>query len=306
MAASTPDGHLTWYVINYFGFMTEPEWLAYRAFSAQEKAKHPPSLLEYLRTNNPEAYRALLAEEEAEYANSPDPLEGLRTSNPEAFALMTDGREEFMRRVRDRILRDHRDKVFLNNCPRCGGLAMTPKAQQCRWCFYDWHQREQVPTSRWFAAEASMKSRAILIGMAWLLYAVSWFLPVIDGGTTLSQGELPGWEAFRVALGGNFLEVSSALTNFVMIASPVILLGRFDRLKVALPWLSILAALLNMQWFILSENRAELRVGYYLWCASFFILVAGCLLNLRAGRAAGAASGNASRNSGSRQGYKWI
>ena len=26
-----------------------------------------------------------------------------------------------------------------NNCPKCGKLARTPKAKQCRYCFYNWH-----------------------------------------------------------------------------------------------------------------------------------------------------------------------
>jgi len=113
MAASTPDEHLTWYVINYFGgLMTEPEWLAHRAFIGQRKAEH---------------------------SDCPELMEESNTKDPDALALMSEGQQQFMRRARDRILRDHPDKVFLNNCPRCGGLAMTPTAQQCRWCFYDWH-----------------------------------------------------------------------------------------------------------------------------------------------------------------------
>ena len=33
-----------------------------------------------------------------------------------------------------------------------------------------------------------------------LLYVIAWFLPVEKDGTTLADGGLPGWEAFRVAL----------------------------------------------------------------------------------------------------------
>jgi hypothetical protein len=117
MAASTPDAHLTWYVINYFGgFMTKAEWLAYRTYLAEGKAK---------------AY------------NSPQLLDDLKTTDPEALRLMADGSEAFMLRVRDRILRDHPDRVVLNYCPKCGGLATTPKAQQCRWCHHDWHASAQ-------------------------------------------------------------------------------------------------------------------------------------------------------------------
>lgn len=147
MGATTPDGHLTWYVINYFGgFMTKPEWLAYRAFAAQEKDKHAAARLEYFRENDPELYRILAAEKEQ--PNSWDAFEDLRTSDPEALALMKDGYEQFARRVRDGILREHRDEVFLNYCPKCGGLANTPKAKQCRSCFYDWRPQTQREMSR--------------------------------------------------------------------------------------------------------------------------------------------------------------
>ena len=112
MSKRSPDEHLTWYIINYFGFMTKPEWLANRAFIVQEKAKW---------TKYPELFEKYL------------------TTDPEALALMTEGFDVFLRRVRDRILRDHPEKVFLNYCPQCGGLAKTPKAKQCHWCFYDWH-----------------------------------------------------------------------------------------------------------------------------------------------------------------------
>ncbi len=114
MAASTPDEHLTWYVINYFGgLMTEPEWLAHRAFIGQLKAEH---------------------------SDCRELMEKSNTKDPDALALMAEGQQQFMRRARDRILRDHPDKVFLNNCPKCGGLATTPTAQQCRWCFYARHR----------------------------------------------------------------------------------------------------------------------------------------------------------------------
>ena len=113
MAASTPDGHLTWYVINCFGgLMTNAEALAYRAFLGAAKGKA---------------------------SSSPDLWDDTKTSDPEALSLMAGGVDAFMLRVRERILRDHPDRVALNRCPRCGGLAMTPKAQQCRWCHHDWH-----------------------------------------------------------------------------------------------------------------------------------------------------------------------
>src|SRR6516162_7677585 len=116
MAKRTPDEHLTKYVIDYYGrLMTRAEWLAYRAFLAEGKIEH---------------------------GYSPELLEDSRTDDPEAVSLMSQGVERFRRQVRDRILRDHADRVFLNYCPRCGGLATTPRAQQCCWCFHDWHRPE--------------------------------------------------------------------------------------------------------------------------------------------------------------------
>jgi hypothetical protein len=41
-----------------------------------------------------------------------------------------------------------------------------------------------------------------------------------------------------------------------------------------------------------AEFRADLRAGYYLWCASFLMVAVVCFLNQRAGRAAKATSGN--------------
>jgi hypothetical protein len=130
-----------------------------------------------------------------------------------------------------------------------------------------------------------------MIGIAWVLYTASWFIQTIKGGATLTQGTLPGWESFRTGL---FLEgfkgplivgvidVLSALSNLLMMASPVILLSRFDKLKRLLPWLLMLTAILNMQWFILSKDRADLRAGYYLWCASFFVIaIASFIINQR-------------------------
>ena len=37
------------------------------------------------------------------------------------------------------ILERFKDKVFLNNCPKCDKLARTPMAKQCRFCTHDWH-----------------------------------------------------------------------------------------------------------------------------------------------------------------------
>lgn len=87
------------------------------------------------------AYWAYLAEEKTKFHPS-ELCDRLKTNDPDALALMTDDIQGFMRRVRDRIIRDHPNEVAFNWCPKCGGLAMTPKARQCRWCCHDWHDLE--------------------------------------------------------------------------------------------------------------------------------------------------------------------
>lgn len=136
-----------------------------------------------------------------------------------------------------------------------------------------------------------MKVESTVIGTGWFLYSASWFIQVVKDGTTLSQGGLPGWEAFRTAL---FLEgvsaspatkvwmVTSALTNFILLSSLAVFRTRSDGFKPVLPWLMVLAAILNTWWIITFGNdRADLRAGYYLWLVSFYVVAIGCFLNQR-------------------------
>ena len=109
--------------------MSEAEWLAHRTFMTDFKAQH----------GAPD-FREAFERHFTDVCHEP-----LRTSDPEVLSMMSDGVEVFLRRVRDRILREHQDSVVLNNCPKCGGLAKTPRAQQCQWCLYDWHQAGRNP-----------------------------------------------------------------------------------------------------------------------------------------------------------------
>lgn len=43
-------------------------------------------------------------------------------------------------KISELILKDYKDKIFLNNCPKCGELARTPKARQCRYCGNKWFE----------------------------------------------------------------------------------------------------------------------------------------------------------------------
>jgi len=57
----------------------------------------------------------------------------------EILDLLDNGYEEFKRISADKILKEHKDNVFINNCPKCGRLARTPLAKQCRKCGHNWH-----------------------------------------------------------------------------------------------------------------------------------------------------------------------
>jgi len=109
----TQEEHLTWYVVNhYVHLMTKAEWLANRAFLIKLKIEH---------------------------GYSPESFTDLETHDPEVLVLMRDGPQLFWDRVRDRILRDRPEQVILTCCPKCGGLARTPRARQCPWCYHSWH-----------------------------------------------------------------------------------------------------------------------------------------------------------------------
>jgi len=65
--------------------------------------------------------------------------QGWLTDNETILDLLRDGYDTFEIRVANRILKENSDKVFLNNCPKCGKLARTPMAKQCRFCTHNWH-----------------------------------------------------------------------------------------------------------------------------------------------------------------------
>jgi hypothetical protein len=125
----------------------------------------------------------------------------------------------------------------------------------------------------------------LLLPLAALVYVIAWLTPVVDGGTTLAEGNVPGWEAFRVALSPVWpdeglevstwywaiLTVSSALTNVVFVAALAHLVWRPRIRRRAVAWALEVAFVVNCSWLI-SGDREYLRLGYYLWVASFALL----------------------------------
>lgn len=119
------DPHLARYISAYYScFMTEKEILAYRHLGSTAKATHG-------RTD-------LAAQEEI--WNSTRPYRELLSDDPEVLELTRDGMESFLQRTSERIMAAHADEIHVNRCPRCGEVAKTPKARQCRFCRLDWHE----------------------------------------------------------------------------------------------------------------------------------------------------------------------
>jgi hypothetical protein len=113
------------YIVRYYGhLMTLQERLAQRHLTGTAKLTH--------------GHTDAAAQREVE--NSSHPIaRDLLSKDPEVLQLASDGIDAFMVRTGQRILDEHSKEIVFNLCPRCGALAMTPKARQCRFCRHDWH-----------------------------------------------------------------------------------------------------------------------------------------------------------------------
>jgi hypothetical protein len=69
----------------------------------------------------------------------PDRYSRSMSTNSEVLGLIEDGWEAFLERTATRILRDHASEIYMNRCPKCGEVTVTPNARQCRYCRHDWH-----------------------------------------------------------------------------------------------------------------------------------------------------------------------
>ncbi len=131
-------------------------------------------------------------------------------------------------------------------------------------------------------AKVEGRSWRRMLTVGWLLFATSFFLPVAHYGITFGQGNveeglLPGIQALLLALGGwgGAIGVLSGLTNLFMLAT-------FWRISDAgrgrarlLAWLMTLGVVLNLCWFVLTDDRSDLYMGYYAWLASFGVVGSG-------------------------------
>jgi len=118
------DAEKARYVLRYYcQLMTTPERVAHRHLVGTAKATHG-------RTD-------AVAQREAEKSSHIG--RELLSNDPKTLKLASEGLDAFMVRTAQRILDEHSGEVAFNYCPRCGALAKTPKARQCRACHHDWH-----------------------------------------------------------------------------------------------------------------------------------------------------------------------
>jgi len=150
-----------------------------------------------------------------------------------------------------------------------------------------------------------MSERTIVI-LALCMFAISWFVPVHDslrgtpggwydpsprigGDGWFAEGTPPGWRAVVTAWDLLVHEWKTwrspvcgvtCFTNLAMLLALVsVLRGSPSRV---LGWVLVFCAVLNASWvYLLLDDMSfvrDLRVGYYLWTASFAIAAFGTLL----------------------------
>jgi hypothetical protein len=132
-----------------------------------------------------------------------------------------------------------------------------------------------------------MRRPHFLISGAWLLHAIAWFLPVVQGGVTFPHG-LPGWQAFRVAGCSvwpyeGFTVDYPVLSTISAVTVPLFIFGSVwvvshgsSTLRRASAWVATSAFIVNAHWYVLfGSDRKDLRIGYFLWWFSFLIVGLG-------------------------------
>jgi hypothetical protein len=141
-----------------------------------------------------------------------------------------------------------------------------------------------------------------LVWIGVLMYAVSWFLPVLksqDPGwsriESLPDGP-PGWQAVRYAWQLLDLELrapsrdraegvesmvlgSTSLTNIVMAVALLALFSSRRAIPGILGWILLPCVVLNLSWIYLNPEGAlkSLSFGYYVWVASFIVTGLGAI-----------------------------
>lgn len=104
------------YIITYFhSLLTNEEKKALRHYQIMKELEHNSQREEWYRERG-----------------------GLSTDE-KVLSLLKDGYESFEIALARRIVKEQGEELFLNYCPICRMLARTPRARQCRYCKYNWH-----------------------------------------------------------------------------------------------------------------------------------------------------------------------
>ncbi len=77
-------------------------------------------------------------EKKSFYKANKSNFQTMNNIEPEILILIENGTKVFYERTATRILIEHREDIFINNCKKCGKLARSPQAKQCRHCGYKW------------------------------------------------------------------------------------------------------------------------------------------------------------------------
>ena len=122
---------------------------------------------------------------------------------------------------------------------------------------------------------------ALLVSI--VAHALGWALPVMDDYRGLHAFRIalsPIWpyEQFRIPSGRLvYLSVASALTNLVfLVVAIAALAGALNTRsrQLVCVWLVGAATVLNLHWPIsMGDSAGDLRSGYYVWIASFVLLL---------------------------------
>jgi ribosomal protein L40E len=130
------------YIIKYFSeLLTEEERIAIRHTTSEYKLEHSAN------TTLTKIYRE----------------KGWLTSDQSVLDLLKDGYESFEQNVANRIIRQNPGRVIFNLCLKCGKLARTPYAKQCRHCGYNWHNVAKAETKYKYRYRPGYGSDELLI-----------------------------------------------------------------------------------------------------------------------------------------------
>jgi hypothetical protein len=68
---------------------------------------------------------------------------GARIGDTEIDEALKDGLDVFLKRVRDRVLKEHGEEVTISRCPACDRILWTPGRKLCNWCNHCWRKKDK-------------------------------------------------------------------------------------------------------------------------------------------------------------------